>query len=203
MNHGEEFVSLQESAHNNEQWERHSFTFTTPEKDNTYIIRFASSGNGTAYFDNVQATALDLEAPTNPKNLKVNDVSSDSVSLSWEAATDNVGVMGYLVYRDNQLIQTVTDADLAYTDNGLTEDTTYTYEVRAVDQAGNVSAASNAVTARTKLASSSPPAVPLNLKVTSVTTVSCYIIDSQVQRSCRRKNFFCWFCLSCYCITHF
>ncbi|HFD1813723.1 TPA: fibronectin type III domain-containing protein [Enterococcus hirae] len=172
LNHGEGFISLKDERHYNGAWKQHEFSFTTPEGENTYIIRFASSGNGTAYFDNVQATALDLEAPTNPKNLKVNDVSSDSVSLSWEAATDNVGVMGYLVYRDNQLIQTVTDADLAYTDNGLTEDTTYTYEVRAVDQAGNVSAASNAVTARTKLASSSPPAVPLNLKVTSVTTDS-------------------------------
>lgn len=172
LNHGEGFISLKDERHYNDAWKQHEFSFTTPEGENTYIIRFASSGNGTAYFDNVQATALDLEAPTNPKNLKVNDVSSDSVSLSWEAATDNVGVMGYLVYRDNQLIQTVTDADLAYTDNGLTEDTTYTYEVRAVDQAGNVSAASNAVTARTKLASSSPPAVPLNLKVTSVTTDS-------------------------------
>lgn len=169
LNHGEGFISLKDERHYNDAWKQHEFSFTTPEGENTYIIRFASSGNGTAYFDNVQATALDLEAPTNPKNLKVNDVSSDSVSLSWEAATDNVGVMGYLVYRDNQLIQTVTGADLAYTDNGLTEDTTYTYEVRAVDQAGNVSVASNAVTARTKLASSSPPAVPLNLKVTSVT----------------------------------
>ncbi|EOA3806935.1 fibronectin type III domain-containing protein [Enterococcus hirae] len=172
LNHGEGFISLKDERHYNDAWKQHEFSFTTPEGENTYIIRFASSGNGTAYFYNVQATALDLEAPTNPKNLKVNDVSSDSVSLSWEAATDNVGVMGYLVYRDNQLIQTVTDADLAYTDNGLTEDTTYTYEVRAVDQAGNVSVASNAVTARTKLASSSPPAVPLNLKVTSVTTDS-------------------------------
>lgn len=172
LNHGEGFISLKDERHYNDAWKQHEFSFTTPEGENTYIIRFASSENGTAYFDNVQATALDLEAPTNPKNLKVNDVSSDSVSLSWEAATDNVGVMGYLVYRDNQLIQTVTGADLAYTDNGLTEDTTYTYEVRAVDQAGNVSVASNAVTARTKLASSSPPAVPLNLKVTSVTTDS-------------------------------
>lgn len=172
LNHGEGFISLKDERHYNDAWKQHEFSFTTPEGENTYIIRFASSGNGTAYFDNIQATALDLEAPTNPKNLKVNDVSSDSVSLSWEAATDNVGVMGYLVYRDNQLIQTVTGADLAYTDNGLTEDTTYTYEVRAVDQAGNVSVASNAVTARTKLASSSPPAVPLNLKVTSVTTDS-------------------------------
>lgn len=172
LNHGEGFISLKDERHYNDAWKQHEFSFTIPEGENTYIIRFASSGNGTAYFDNVQATALDLEAPTNPKNLKVNDVSSDSVSLSWEAATDNVGVMGYLVYRDNQLIQTVTGADLAYTDNGLTEDTTYTYEVRAVDQAGNVSVASNAVTARTKLASSSPPAVPLNLKVTSVTTDS-------------------------------
>ncbi|MBO1101058.1 fibronectin type III domain-containing protein [Enterococcus hirae] len=172
LNHGEGFISLEDERHHNDAWKQHEFSFTTPEGENTYIIRFASSGNGTAYFDNVQATALDLEAPTNPKNLKVNDVSSDSISLSWEAATDNVGVMGYLVYRDNQLIQTVTGADLAYTDNGLMEDTTYTYEVRAVDQAGNVSVASNAVTARTIMASSSPPAAPLNLRIDDVTTNS-------------------------------
>ncbi len=59
LNHGEEFVSLQESAHNNEQWERHSFTFTTPEKDNTYIIRFSSTGNGWATFKNIDIQSED------------------------------------------------------------------------------------------------------------------------------------------------
>ncbi|HGF7301333.1 TPA: carbohydrate binding domain-containing protein [Enterococcus hirae] len=59
LNHGEEFVSLQESAHNNEQWERYSFTFTTPEKDNTYIIRFSSTGNGWATFKNIDIQSED------------------------------------------------------------------------------------------------------------------------------------------------
>lgn len=173
LNHGEGFISLKDERHYNDVWKQHEFSFTTPEGENTYIIRFASSGNGTAYFDNVQATALDLEAPTNPKNLKVNDVSSDSVSLSWEAATDNVGVLGYLVYRDNQLIQTVTGANLTYIDTGLMEDTTYTYIVKAVDQSGNISEASNTVTVRTKSAEDlTPPTPPLNLRIDDVTTNS-------------------------------
>ena len=54
MNHDEGFISLEETSHNNENWTRREFTFTTPETDNTYIIRFSSTGNGWAKFDNIQ-----------------------------------------------------------------------------------------------------------------------------------------------------
>ncbi|MEY8445306.1 carbohydrate binding domain-containing protein, partial [Enterococcus ratti] len=107
LNHDEGYKPLKEEKHYEEVWKQHEFTFTTPEEDNTYVIRFASSGNGTAYFDNVQATSMDLEAPVIPKNLKVAGVTSNSVSLSWEAATDNVGVTGYLLYRDGEFVQEV------------------------------------------------------------------------------------------------
>ncbi|EOH87469.1 fibronectin type III domain-containing protein [Enterococcus villorum] len=173
LNHDEGFKSLKEEKHEEETWKQHEFTFVTPEEENTYAIRFASSGNGTAYFDNIQATSLDLEAPTVPLHLKVESVTTDSVSLSWEPSTDNVGVTGYLIYRDQEEIGQVDGDTLTYINEGLTADTEYTYEVRAVDQAGNKSEASNAVKARTSVAEDTEaPSAPLNLKVTGVTTDS-------------------------------
>lgn len=89
--------------------------------------------------------------PAAPLNLRIDDVTTNSVSLSWEAAIDDVGVTGYHVYRDDQLIQTLSGTELSYIDTGLMEATTYTYKIRAVDQAGNLSEASSAVKARTKM----------------------------------------------------
>jgi chitodextrinase len=173
LNHDEGFKSLKEEKHEEETWKQHEFTFVTPEEENTYAIRFASSGNGTAYFDNIQATSLDLEAPTVPLHLKVESVTTDSVSLSWEPSTDNVGVTGYLIYRDQEEVGQVDGDTLTYINEGLTADTEYTYEVRAIDQAGSKSEASNAVKARTSVAEDTEaPTAPLNLKVTGVTTDS-------------------------------
>lgn len=151
LNHDEGYQPLKEEKHEEETWKQHEFTFTTPEEENTYVIRFASTGNGTAYFDNIQATSLDLEAPTAPLHLKVESVTTDSVSLSWEPSTDNVGVTGYLIYRDQEEIGQVDSDTLTYINECLTADTEYTYKVRAVDQAGNKSEASNAVMARTSV----------------------------------------------------
>ena len=49
-------VAASESApeHNNENWERGKLTFTTPDDENTYLIRFASTWNGWAKYDNIQ-----------------------------------------------------------------------------------------------------------------------------------------------------
>ena len=93
--------------------------------------------------------------------------------------TDSIDVIGYIIYRDNQLIQGVIGAEeVAYTDIGLMEDTMYTYQVRAVDQAGNISEMSNTVTAKTKPTEEIlPPAAPLNLRIDDVTTNSCYTSD--------------------------
>ncbi|HCB27895.1 MAG TPA: chitin-binding protein, partial [Enterococcus sp.] len=83
--------------------------------------------------------------------------------------TDNIGVAGYRVYRDKQLVQEVQGEQ--FTDTGLTEDTEYTYEVRAFDIAGNQSEASNEVFARTSVSvDDEAPTIPLNLKVENVTT---------------------------------
>lgn len=54
LNHDEGFISLEEAEHNNVNWNRETFTFTTPNKENSYIIRFSSTGNGWSKFDNIQ-----------------------------------------------------------------------------------------------------------------------------------------------------
>ncbi|WP_043635042.1 carbohydrate-binding protein [Nonomuraea candida] len=89
----------------------------------------------------------DTTAPSVPGNLRSTGVTSSSVSLAWNAATDNVGVTGYDVYRGGTLVTTVSGT--SYTDTGRAAETSYTYTVRARDAAGNVSGASNAVTATT------------------------------------------------------
>lgn len=78
----------------------------------------------------------DTQPPTAPQNLQVTATTSNSISLSWSASTDNVGVVGYTVSYGSQ---TVNVTGTAATITGLTPDTTYTFTVRARDAAGNVS----------------------------------------------------------------
>jgi cellulose 1,4-beta-cellobiosidase len=90
----------------------------------------------------------DTTAPSAPTALAVTGTTSSSVSLSWTASTDNVGVTGYAVYRGSTKVATVTSGT-GYTDTGLTAATAYSYHLTAQDAAGNVSAASATVNATT------------------------------------------------------
>ena len=82
----------------------------------------------------------DSVAPTAPTNLLVSGKTSSSISLSWAAATDNVGVTGYEVYLNNILKTTATATNA--TISGLNPATTYSFYVVAKDRAGNRSAGS-------------------------------------------------------------
>lgn len=79
----------------------------------------------------------DTEKPSAPK-VKAEYVKADSAVISWEASTDNTGVIGYEVYQDGKLLATVTDK-LYWQATGLKAGTEYTYEVKAYDAAGNYS----------------------------------------------------------------
>ncbi|WP_106766645.1 chitinase [Paenibacillus faecalis] len=89
----------------------------------------------------------DAIAPTAPANVTVSGVTSSSVTLSWQASTDNVGVTGYDVYQGNAVAVSVTGTTATMT--GLSANTTYTFKVIAKDAAGNLSPASATVNART------------------------------------------------------
>ncbi len=108
------------------------------------------SGNG---------AATDTQAPSVPANLQATASSSTQIALSWSAATDNLGVSGYKVYRNNAEIGSSTAT--TFSDSGLAPETSYTYTVTSLDAAGNVSASSVASAAITSAtATSSTPVTP-------------------------------------------
>ncbi|MFC0627395.1 proprotein convertase P-domain-containing protein [Kribbella deserti] len=94
----------------------------------------------------------DTQAPTVPANLRSTGTTAASVSLAWDASTDNVGVTGYDVYNGSTLAASVTGTTA--TISGLTSDMAYSFTVRAKDAAGNKSGSSAVVTARTQPGSS-------------------------------------------------
>ncbi len=79
----------------------------------------------------------DTVAPTVPANLDATAVSDSRIDVSWEAATDDVGVEGYRLFRDGAEIADL--AGTAYSDTGLDPATAHFYTVEAYDDAGNVS----------------------------------------------------------------
>ncbi|GAA1555494.1 hypothetical protein GCM10009827_090330 [Dactylosporangium maewongense] len=93
------------------------------------------------------AGVADTQAPTAPASLRGTGATSSSVSLAWNASTDNVGVTAYDIYRGGTLATTVTGT--SGTVGGLSASTAYTFTVKARDAAGNTSAASNQVSVST------------------------------------------------------
>ncbi|MBC7105054.1 MAG: fibronectin type III domain-containing protein [Firmicutes bacterium] len=99
----------------------------------------------------------DTQAPTWPagSQLTATGVTADGVTLSWPAASDNVAVTAYRIYRDGRRTAEVAGNVLTYRVTGLSAGTRYTFEVEAGDGAGNWSADRPSVTATTRTA---PPA---------------------------------------------
>jgi chitinase len=92
----------------------------------------------------------DTQAPTAPSNLMVAATTSTSISLTWNASSDNVGVTGYDVFQGSNTTPIGMAMSTSFTVTGLTPNTTYTFTVKAEDAAGNVSGASNSVSATTQ-----------------------------------------------------
>ncbi len=116
----------------------------------------------------ITAGGGDVTAPSAPTNLAASSISQTSLSLSWTAATDNVGVTGYDVYRNSTLIGSVTGTSTQVT--GLTAATSYSFSVKAKDAAGNVSAASSTINATTLSAADvTAPSAPASLTASATT----------------------------------
>ncbi|HET9315429.1 MAG TPA: glycoside hydrolase family 9 protein, partial [Vicinamibacteria bacterium] len=131
-----------------------TFTDTglAPSTTFTYTVRATdAAGNQSSPSNSVNATTgppvPDTEPPTAPTNLAVTAKTSTTVSVSWTASTDNVGVAGYRVREGTTQVGTSTTP--SFTVTGLAPSSTHTYTVVAFDAAGNVSPASNAVTVTT------------------------------------------------------
>src|SRR5438046_897870 len=114
------------------------------------------------------STGPDTVAPSTPAGLTASAASSSRINLSWLAATDNVGVIRYSVYRDGVQIASV--AGRSYANTGLSAATTYSYTVAASDAARNASAQSSPVSATTKAPlDTQAPSIPTNLAASAIT----------------------------------
>lgn len=116
-----------------------------------YVIAKDAAVNSSPLSNTVNSTTLvlvpDTDSPTVATNLIVTGSSSSTISLSWLAGTDNVGVTSYAIYMDNVLKTTV--SGLSAIINGLMPSTTYAFYVIAKDAAGNSSISSNTINGST------------------------------------------------------
>lgn len=153
-----------------------SYTFTyqlrAPLATGTYTTDWQMVRDGFQWFGPTVSQTIDVtgipdtEAPTVPTDLAATAENEMRVNLSWTASTDDRGVIGYKIYRNNAQIGT--SATTSYSDQTCQPSTTYTYEVSAYDDFANESGRSLPAQATTP--APSPPTVPQNLHGTGSTT---------------------------------
>ncbi len=96
------------------------------------------------------ATALvvpDTTAPAKPATFTV-VAGVRKATLTWSAATDNVGVTGYEIWRGSTRLNTTTAT--SYSNGGLVTGSSYAYKVRAYDAKGNLSAYTAVITVKAR-----------------------------------------------------
>ncbi|MCX7747828.1 MAG: cohesin domain-containing protein [Clostridia bacterium] len=122
-----------------------SFGITGLKPNTTYkysVLAKDAAGNKSALCAEISVTTpADTIAPTTPQNFSIKVLTSNYLKLAWEPSTDNVGIEGYDVYRNNVFLKTVYSRNYVI-DSGLTPLTEYSYYVVAKDIAGNKSAQS-------------------------------------------------------------
>src|SRR5439155_6018106 len=115
----------------------------------------------------------DTTAPSTPAGLAASAVTSTSLTLSWNASTDNVEVTGYRVYRNGTLVASPGGTSASIT--GLLAATLYSFTVSAFDAAGNISAPSaprSVTTLPLPLPDTTAPTVPTGLAASAVTSTA-------------------------------
>ena len=125
---------------------------------------YTYQGNRNPYIDHpVYVSAVwggstpvtDTESPSTPTNLTVTNTTASSISLTWNASTDNVGVSAYEIYLDG--VFQIAVSGTTGTINGLAPSTTYNFYIIARDAAGNLSSASNTASGTTLAGSGGTP----------------------------------------------
>jgi chitodextrinase len=144
-----------------------SFTDTglNPSSTYSYTVKAIDAFGSSAASNTATATTLtppDTQAPSAPTGLSASGVTASSVALSWIPSSDNVGVASYDVYAGSGKV--ASSAVPSATVSGLSPATPYTFTVRALDAAGNVSQSSGGVTVTTlSTVDVTPPSAPANL----------------------------------------
>jgi chitodextrinase len=130
----------------------------------TYIFKVRALDAAGFYADSdplpVTTTKPDITPPSKPTNLRATTITYTSATLQWDAASDNVGVVGYQVFIGTTSLITVPGT--SHTVNGMAEGGTYIFKVRALDAAGFY-ADSDPLSVTTTRPDITPPSKPENL----------------------------------------
>ena len=133
----------------------------------------------TVTVDNPEPPGPDTTPPSVPTGFQLDSASTTSLNLSWQPSTDPIvsgsstaGISGYLIYRADKHNGSVPIAatDLtSFIDSGLSPDTSYTYYLAAIDNAGNTSNKSEPLTIKTAaIPQGDPPTLDLKANKTSL-----------------------------------
>jgi glucuronoarabinoxylan endo-1,4-beta-xylanase len=114
------------------------------------IWSWKSGSAGYLFLDDFCVTVADTQAPSVPTGLSATSVGANAFTLRWNAATDNVAVTGYQVFRNGTAAGSPASTSQSIT--GLAPATAYAMRVRARDAAGNWSAQSAALNVTTAAA---------------------------------------------------
>lgn len=110
------------------------------------IITATYSGISTSVY--VTVSLKDIIAPSwnYGSSVSVTPDTATSVTLNWSAATDNVGVTSYRIYKDSELITTVSGSELRTQISDLTAGINISFKIEAGDLANNWSSSGPSTT---------------------------------------------------------
>ena len=104
-------------------------------------FQFVNSANGAVVDSGLIPckNTVDSIAPSAPGSLSATAASASEIDLSWTAASDNLGVAGYDVYRDGASapVAVLGPSTRTYADTAVAPSSTHSYTVDAFDAAGN------------------------------------------------------------------
>jgi len=151
-----------------------SFSDTGLQPQTTYSYQVSAingvglEGGASGTVSVTTPSAGDQSPPTAPTGLQANASAPDQVDLSWQAASDpESGIDSYRVYRNGSAV--ASPSGTSFSDTGLQPQTTYSYQVSAINGVGLEGGASGTVSVTTPSAGDqSPPTSPSGLQASAV-----------------------------------
>ncbi len=112
----------------------------------------------------------DTTSPSTPTGLATSSLTQSSMTLSWSASSDDVGVAGYRLFLNGSEVGT--SSSTSYSFAGLACGTSYTLGVAAYDAAGNVSGVATVGGSTSACPDTQPPSTPTGLATSGVGSAS-------------------------------